>query len=107
MSKQNAEKLKAKIESDPELAKKVRSADPAAFEALAASLGLPCTMAELRGVLAKPQASLSDDELEGVAGGLRITRKAAAACGETNTQYTTCTKITTTTTPIGAVFSRG
>jgi predicted ribosomally synthesized peptide with nif11-like leader len=102
MSKQNAEKLKTKLEGDPKLADRVRNADATAFEALAASLGLPCTLAELRSALANPQASLSDDELEGVAGGLRIAGGRVAACGELNTQLTTCTKISTTTTPTGA-----
>jgi predicted ribosomally synthesized peptide with nif11-like leader len=104
MSQQNAEKLKSLIEGDPELAKKVRSADAAALEALAESLGVPCTMAEFRSVLAKPQAELSEDELAQVAGGLR--GFSAGTCGETNTLLSTCTKITTTTTPTGAAKAR-
>ena len=100
MSEQNAEKLKSLAEGDPELASKVRSADAAAFEALAESLGVPCTMAEFRLVLAKPQVELSEGELTQVAGGLRAFQ-AAGACGENNTLLSTCTKISTTTTPTG------
>jgi hypothetical protein len=95
------------IERDPELAAKVRGADQATFATLAESLGVSCTMAELRSVLARPVDELSDDELSDVAGGLGVVRKYTSACGESSTRLTTCTKITTTTTPKGAVLFRG
>jgi predicted ribosomally synthesized peptide with nif11-like leader len=90
MSKQNAAQLKARIENDPELAKKVRKSDAATFEALAHSLDLPCTMAELRAVLVEANPELSEDELERVAGGYFFSRE--SSCSAATTSMATCTK---------------